>query len=39
MLAEITVNVEDFFWDSLMFKKGNDVWFKILLANIKDDLT
>jgi hypothetical protein len=38
MVAEMTTNTEDLLWDFLMFKKGNDVRFKIPLASIKDDL-
>jgi hypothetical protein len=39
IVAEITINAEDLLWDSLMFKEGDDIRFKILLASIKDDLT
>ncbi len=38
MVAEITTDVEDLLWDSLMFKEGDNVWFKILLASIEDNL-
>ncbi len=39
MVAEMTTDAEDLLWDSLMFKEGDDVRFKILLASIEDDLT
>ena len=39
MVADMTANVEDMLWGSLMFKKGEDVRFTILLAGIKDNLS
>jgi len=39
IVAEMTTDAEDLLWDSLMFKEGDDVRFKILLASIEDDLT
>ena len=39
MVAEMTAEVEDLLWDSLMFKEGEDVRFTIPLADIEDDLT
>jgi hypothetical protein len=39
IVAEATTNAEDLLWDSLMFKEGEDVRFKIPLASIEDDLT
>jgi hypothetical protein len=39
MVAEMTANVKDLLWDSLMFKEGKDVRFTIPLTNIEDDLT
>ncbi len=39
IVADMTADVEDLLWGSLMFKKGEDVQFTILLAEIKDDLT
>jgi superfamily II DNA helicase RecQ len=39
MVAEMTTDAEDLLWDSLMFKEGDDVRFKIPLASIEDDLT
>jgi hypothetical protein len=39
IVAEIITNTEDLLWDSLMFKEGDNVRFKIPLASIKDNLT
>ena len=39
MVAEMTTDAEDLLWDSLMFKEGDDVRFKVPLASIEDDLT
>ena len=39
IVTEMTTDAEDLLWDSLMFKEGDDVWFKIPLASIEDDLT
>ena len=39
IVAEMTTDAEDLLQDSLIFKEGDNVWFKILLANIEDDLT
>jgi hypothetical protein len=39
IVIDMTVDVEDLLWDSLMFKEGEDIRFTILLASIKDDLT
>ncbi|KFZ11070.1 hypothetical protein V501_04922 [Pseudogymnoascus sp. VKM F-4519 (FW-2642)] len=35
----MTVDAEDLLWNVLMFKEGEDVRFKIPLADIEDDLT
>ena len=34
MVAEMRTDAEDLLWNSLIFKEGDDVRFKILLANI-----
>ena len=39
MVAEMTADVEDLLWGSLIFKEGEDIRFTILLASIEDDLT
>jgi hypothetical protein len=39
MVAEMTTDAEDLLWDSLVFKEGDDIRFKIPLASIEDDLT
>ncbi|KFZ18502.1 hypothetical protein V501_01170 [Pseudogymnoascus sp. VKM F-4519 (FW-2642)] len=39
MVADMTDDAEDLLWNVLMFKEGDDVRFKIPLADIKDDLT
>ncbi len=39
IVADMTADIEDLLQGSLIFKKGEDVWFTILLAEIKDDLT
>jgi len=39
MVVKMTIDAEDLFWDFLMFKEGDDIWFKIPLASIKDNLT
>ncbi|KFZ20169.1 hypothetical protein V501_00279 [Pseudogymnoascus sp. VKM F-4519 (FW-2642)] len=38
MVANMTDDAEDLLWDVLMFKEGDDVRFKIPLADIEDDL-
>jgi hypothetical protein len=35
MVAEMTTDAEDLLWDSLIFKEGDDVRFKIRLASIE----
>jgi hypothetical protein len=39
IVVDMTADVEDLLWDSLMFKEGEDIRFIILLASIKDNLT
>lgn len=39
IVAEMTVDAENLLWNFLMFKEGEDIWFTIPLAGIKDDLT
>jgi hypothetical protein len=39
MVIEMTADVEDLLWGSLMFKEGEDVQFTIPLTSIEDDLT
>ncbi|KFY92193.1 hypothetical protein V500_04254 [Pseudogymnoascus sp. VKM F-4518 (FW-2643)] len=39
MVADMTDDAGDLLWNVLMFKEGDDVRFKIPLADIEDDLT
>lgn len=38
-VADMAVDAEDLLWNVLMFKEGDNVWFKIPLADIEDNLT
>ncbi|KFY03965.1 hypothetical protein V490_00040, partial [Pseudogymnoascus sp. VKM F-3557] len=39
IVADMTTDTEDLLWNILMFKEGEDIRFKIPLADIEDNLT